>query len=80
MAGPLYLQIAVDWAITMKSDHDKLDVAITAHDMPKIRQLFQRYRRQAGDRFYRVDSDLKRLCDELREVGEPLASVLRMIE
>ena len=32
------------------------------------------------DFMIQVDEDLKELCEQLREVGTPLASVLRMIE
>jgi hypothetical protein len=78
MAAPLYSS-AEEWARTLRADCEKLDSATAAQDIARIRQGFQRYRRQTGDRFYRVDANLKRLCDDLREIGDPLASVLQMI-
>jgi hypothetical protein len=44
-----------------------------------MRHFFRRFRRQAGERFYRVDIELKRMTDDLRKVGEPLAVVLRLL-
>ncbi|MDX2241454.1 MAG: hypothetical protein NW224_12285 [Leptolyngbyaceae cyanobacterium bins.302] len=76
----LYTDSADEWAIAFKKDSDDLNQAITDQNPVKIRRFFRTYRRRAGDRFYRVDVDLKRLCGELRTVGDPLASVLRMIE
>jgi hypothetical protein len=61
------------------SEADRLDTALASSDPVKIRHFFRRFRRQMGDRFYRVDIDLKRLCDDLRKVGEPLSSLLQMI-
>ncbi|MDZ4719830.1 MAG: CHAT domain-containing protein, partial [Roseiflexaceae bacterium] len=78
-AGPLYEGIDEAWSTAVRTDAEKLDAALAAKDPTKIRHFFRRYRRQMGDRFYRVDIDLKRLCDELRKVGDPLTSVLRVI-
>jgi len=69
-----------EWALSFKKDSENLDSAITAQNPAKVKRYFRSYRRRAGDRFYRVDVELKRLCGNLRIVGEPLASVLRMIE
>jgi hypothetical protein len=79
LALPLYNGISDVWAEAVRSEADKLDTALSAQDPTKIRHFFRRYRRQLGDRFYRVDVDLKRLCDDLRKVGEPLTGVLRVI-
>lgn len=68
------------WAVAFQQDSQNLNVALSAQNPVKIKRYFRMYRRRAGDRFYQVDVTLKRLCEELREVGEPLASVLRMIE
>jgi hypothetical protein len=65
--------------MAVAADAEKLDAALLAKDPTTIRHFFRRYRRQMGDRFYRVDIDLKRLCDDLRKVGEPLTAVLRII-
>jgi hypothetical protein len=67
------------WAASLKTDAARLDTALAASDATKIRHFFRRYRRQAGERFYRVDIELKRMTDDLRKVGEPLAAVLRLL-
>lgn len=80
MAESLYSSSIDKWALSFKKDSENLDSAIAAQNPAKVKQYFRSYRRRAGDRLYRVDVDLKRLCSNLRIVGEPLASVLRMIE
>jgi hypothetical protein len=79
MTEPLYSVSTATWAVSLKTDGDCLEQAITIQAFSKIREHFRRYRRQADERFYRIDVDLKRLCGELRKVDEPLAFVLRMI-
>jgi hypothetical protein len=79
MAESLYSSSIDEWALSFKKDSDNLDSAIASQNPAKVKRYFRSYRRRAGDRFYRVDVELKRLCGNLRIVGEPLASVLRMI-
>ena len=79
MVAPLCADGAATWAAGLLSDGGKLEGAINAAEPNKTKQFFRRYRRQVSDRFYRVDVDLKRTCDDLRKIVEPLASVLRMI-
>ena len=61
------------------TDAGKLESVLAAGEPNRIKQAFRRYRRQVGERFYRVDVELKRTCDDLRQIVGPLASVLRMI-
>lgn len=79
MLEPLCAAAAAPWAAALLADGERLEAALAAADSSKIKQFFRRYRRQAGDRFYRVDVELKRTCDDLRAIVEPLASVLRII-
>ena len=79
MLEPLYADRAESWAGAMSGDGERLEHALGAGEAAKIKQQFRRFRRQASDRFYRVDVDLKRTCDELRQLVVPLASVLRVI-
>ena len=65
---------------TFKADGEKLDNAIQAHDPFKIKQSFRRFRGQANMRFYEIDDSLKRTCDELRLIGEPLSLMLKVIQ
>jgi hypothetical protein len=57
-----------------------LESAIAEGNSVQIKKVFKRYSRQASMCFYQVDVSLKRLCEDLRQVGDPLASVLRVIE
>jgi Effector-associated domain 10 len=68
------------WAVAFEQDRQNLDLALNAQNPVKIKRYFRMYRRRASDRFYQVIVSLKRLCEELREVGEPLASILRITE
>ena len=81
--APLIL-VADDVAANVELLFDQLAVlgfrAIAASDHTKMKQSFRRYRSQAGNRFYRIDSILKELCDELRQIDGPLAFVVRMLE
>jgi hypothetical protein len=79
LATPLYAQSEETWAAALTADAAKLDAAMAAQDAAKMRHFFRRFRRQAGERFYRVDIELKRMTDDLRKVGEPLAVVLRLL-
>jgi len=70
---------AEPWAVDLRATSDLLAAAITAKDPTKERQAFQRLYAQAADRFYRVDTTLKRLCESLRTIAEPLNTLLRLL-
>jgi hypothetical protein len=71
---------ADDWTKDFQKDSQNLDTAIQAQNPAKIRGCFRRYRRRASQRVFQVDVTLKRLCEELRDVGGPLALVLKILE
>lgn len=79
-AEALYKDSAEEWAAAIKKEAEGMDEALASQNPAKVKRSFRSYRRRASDRFFRVDVDLKTLCGELRLVGQPLASVLRMIE
>jgi hypothetical protein len=79
-ADNLFGGVAEDWATAMQKEAEGLDAALGESNPAKIKRSFRSFRRRASDRFFRVDVDLKTLCGELRQVGQPLASVLKMIE
>jgi hypothetical protein len=79
-ATPMCANNPEAWAISLGRISVSLESAITARDPTNIKRQFRRYRRQVDARFYQVDVDLKSLCDDLRQVGEPLDSVLQMME
>ncbi len=68
------------WAEAMRATCDLVAASIDANDPVKQRQAFQRLNAQAAERFYRVDTTLKRVCENLRTVGEPLTALLRLIK
>jgi Effector-associated domain 10 len=72
---------ADDWSIGFYKDSQNLEVAITTfvRDSSNVKRYFRLYRRRAGERFYQIDTALKRLCDELQTICEPIAAVLRII-
>lgn len=76
----LFDPTADQWTLAFQQDSQNLNAALSAQNPAKIKRYFRMYRRRASERFYQVDVTLKRLCEELRDVGEPLVSVLRMIE
>ncbi|OUC14739.1 MAG: hypothetical protein B0A82_10430 [Alkalinema sp. CACIAM 70d] len=69
-----------EWMIIFQQDIQDLDAALKSQNPFKIKQCFHLYCRQAKKSFYQVDEALKHLCQELREVGGALASVMRIIE
>jgi hypothetical protein len=69
-----------DWTAALRKDAETLTATFSEKNPVTLKRCFRSFRRRASDRFFRVDVDLKSVCGELRTVGEPLASVLRMIE
>jgi hypothetical protein len=78
-AAPLCETIGEAWAEAWRRDRDLLDDALRMGNPQKSRRGFRSYQRRAIERFYRVDSELKMLCNDMRQIGTPLASVLEMI-
>lgn len=68
------------WAVGLRATCDLMIQVVTAQDQPKERQVFQRLYSQAADRFYRVDTTLKRMCESLRTIGEPLTTLLGLMK
>jgi hypothetical protein len=58
----------------------KIEEALTQGNAASLEKQLELYRRCVGLRFFRVDSDLKTSCDELRKVGEPLDALLGVLE
>ena len=68
-----------EWAVRLRETTTKLDHAIAARDVNRSRQYFRQYQSRVDNTFYRVDLELKRLCDELRRIGEPLAALTEVL-
>jgi hypothetical protein len=79
LSEPLCAGRAVSWIQSLSEATAGLDAAIAAHDPSQTRRQFARYRRLAGACFYQADKQLKELCDDLRKIGEPLSSLLRVL-
>jgi len=70
----------VAWIAAFQSDRLGLDGALKAQNPARARLYFQRFRRQVGNRFYQIDTELNALCMDLRQVCAPLASILHGAE
>jgi hypothetical protein len=79
-AESLYGACTDGWAEALQKEGNALDEALLSNNPVKIRRFFRNYQRRATDRFFRVDVQLKALCGDLRLIGVPLASVLRMVQ
>lgn len=77
---PLYTGKDDTWAINFREDKENLKSAIQAKNPVRVKRYFRRYSRRAGNRFHRVDTNLKQLCEDLCQVGEQLDSIMRMIQ
>lgn len=68
-----------EWTTLFQQDSQSLDTAMMEDNPAKTIRCFQRCRRRALKRFYQVDVTLKRLCEEIRKVGEHLTGVLEAL-
>jgi hypothetical protein len=68
------------WAASFRQEAQRMSAALATQDLERAQRCFRSFRRQASNRFHRVDVMLKDQCDELRKVAEPLAALLRRIE
>jgi hypothetical protein len=78
-ATRLYEAISEQWAQALKANAEELERAVNARDAFNIMQHFWSYRSRALNRFYRVDTMLKNLCDKLDRVDGPLAFVVGVL-
>jgi len=65
---------------SLVADTAKLDPIIEAGDTAQISRKVRLLRHQVIFKFFNTDSDLKKQCDQLRSIGEPLAALLRVIQ
>ena len=76
---PLYGDNKEEWTKLFKEEVKKLEKAMAEENFVKTKHHFLRCRRRGMWRFFQVDKNLKKLCGHLRTVGEPLASVLKVV-
>jgi TIR domain len=64
----------------VRDDFDDLKRAVDGKaDASTKKRAFRSLRKSAGERFFYVDAKLKETCEDLGEVGSPLAAVLRLL-
>ena len=63
-----------DWASQLKTDIGKLEDPEA--DSARFTRVFPRIEQQAGERFFRVDDDLKQLTESVRTIDRPLQHLL----
>ena len=68
------------WEEEIKEDIKKLDAIVGSDNYIRLKRDFRLFYRRMAYRFYQVDVDLKVLSDNLRYVGQPLASVMRILQ
>lgn len=76
---PLMVGEKTSWSQTLLYEGNELDGALATKDLAMIQQHFRRFQRQAADRFFRVDGELKSLCSQLRKLAAPLAAAAQLI-
>ena len=75
----LYDDQQPEWTDTLRDDVERLSEALAGGNPVRVKRFFRRLDRRAGDHFYRVDIDLRRLCEDLRRVGAPLDTILEIL-
>jgi hypothetical protein len=68
-----------DWAVRLCGEGVSLQTALSSNAPLKVKRCFRSYYTQASRRFFMIDLQLKSLCDEMRQIGEPLAAVMEMM-
>jgi hypothetical protein len=68
------------WEADLARDSELLEGAIRLRDADQAKRHFHSFRRDAFQRFYRVDFTLKEQCNELQKLGEPIRAALEMIQ
>lgn len=66
-------------AESLRAEAERVEKDLSAGDLQKVRRSFRRFRSLAASGFYDADRMLLKLCNDLRVVVEPLASVLKII-
>jgi hypothetical protein len=76
---PLSRGVQDPWAIQFRAAARRVDQAVMTRDA-NTTDLFRKFRRHASIRFYKVDTNMKRLCEQLHRTGRPLAVMLKVIQ
>jgi hypothetical protein len=70
---------ASETAKSLRKGAQAIDAAIAANDQTAMIRAFRLFRQKAATRFFRLDRELMSQCDELGEVGKPLAYIVEAL-
>jgi hypothetical protein len=76
---PLCSSIMEDWVIELSKAGANLQMALSSDVPVRVKRCFRNYYAQVSQRFFMIDRDLKSLCDDMQQIGEPLAAVMEMM-
>ena len=79
MVQRLCAQREATWAVRLAALSADLDATLAQPDTQRAIRLFRACRSQASRGFNQLDRDLLGICEELRQIGGPLAAVLKML-
>ncbi|MBC7930582.1 MAG: hypothetical protein H7Z38_08430 [Rubrivivax sp.] len=80
MIEPVYSIETAEWARNLRFRMFKMKAALDAKDVAAAGQWFQGYREAAKDRFYKLDGEMMKQCEELSKVGEKLRKIDNELE
>jgi len=69
-----------DWAKDIEEARSLLQDAIAKRSFSSIFDCFKELQTLAIDRFYKVDKEMKDLCEKLRPLGDELKAILEVME
>lgn len=76
----LYDNRVEEWAVSLKSSSTALDSFLAEQNMAAAKKAFFGFYSKTSDRFIRVDKALKKMCDDLRNIGDSLSLLLGMLQ
>jgi hypothetical protein len=74
----IYANSTDEWAARLRKDAEKIQAALGANKLADAADIFSRFRKQAGLRFYQVDTELLQQCKRIGDIGSKLDSVLKL--
>jgi hypothetical protein len=76
---PLSLALEEQWASKLHKAEEQVDVAIENLFYEPLSKAFKDYVKQARRCFFTVDKQVKKFCDDLLELQDPLQSLQRVV-
>lgn len=69
-----------DWSLNLNSACDAIDALRHADDWKRLGNIYKGMRDEAIMQFFRIDSSLKKLADDIRRIGDSLENLLRTLQ